>query len=90
MNKFDAEELLIFIRIQIDKKRGCGWVEPEGIGIVISENNLNILISHIKKTSNIIIPEKVSEITVFGCRILPSEFILDNEIIVSEIKKINL
>jgi hypothetical protein len=88
--KFDAEELLILIRIEIYKKRRCGYVESDGIGVVISENNLNILISNVKKTTNIEIPEKVSEINIFGCRVLPSEFILDNEIIVSEIKKINL
>jgi len=86
----DAERLLILIRIEIDKKRGCEYVEPDGIGVVISENNLNILINNVKKTTNIEIPEKVSEINIFGCRVLPSEFILDNEIIVSEIKKINL
>lgn len=88
--KLDAEELLISIRIEIEKKLSCSTIEPEGIGIVISQNNLNVLISHTKKTSNIKIPEKVSEINVFGCRVFPSEFILDNEIIVSEIKKINL
>lgn len=90
MKKFDAEELLILIGIEIDKKRGCSTLELNEIGVVISENNLNILISNIKETSNIEIPEKVSEINIFGCRVLPSEFILDNEIIVSEIKKINL
>lgn len=80
------EDLLYNIRLQVElyrsKNRGVD------VCIVISTYNLGRLVENTKQTTNIKMPEIVSEIKLFGCQVIPSDFINNESIIVSKIEKL--
>lgn len=82
----EVEDLLYDIRLQIELYRSKN--RDVDICIVISNNNLGKLVENTRQTTNMKIPENVSVIKIFGYKVIPSDFIDDESIIVSEIIKL--
>lgn len=85
----DLEDLFYAIRSNCEYYQIKNYAIDFGkISCTISTNNLNKIIDYHFSMTNQKRPEKVSEFTIYGIRIFPSDFISDNEILIGEIKNL--
>lgn len=83
------DELFYAIRLNSELYQSKNYmVDFSHMACTISTNNLNKIIDHHFSMTNQKIPEKVSEFTIHGLKIFPSDFISDKDILIGEIKKI--
>lgn len=86
----ELEDLFYAIRLNREFYQSKNYkIDFSEMGCTISTNNLNKIIDYHFSSTNQKRPDKVSEFTIHGLRIFPSDFISDNEILIGGIKLIN-
>ncbi len=78
-----VEDLIYKIRVQIYVYESKN-IKTEDVVIAISENNIKMIIEYVSGTTNIV----YSSLRLFGRRIVSSEMLTDNEILIGEISKL--